>query len=821
MRRTLQCLTLAILAISLLASIARAGGMPAIQRQPAAIYMLHEGGELRLELLKRDLNIYEGEDYLDYRLVGPGWRILKEGRVRDDGNAGKGDRAKEVYRESLTMPSADPGLYTLQVRPVSHDMLFGFDTGVKHFVVQGDITFSDTSEEGRIYFPAPPQWARFELGAIHQFPFEIAIRDASGKVIETAKMPSRDEKKVVYTVPTELRGQGGLWSLDATSQDFGVGFKGTRTGYWTTDPSAWFDADEMRWIVYPKREKAFVEAGQSTVMEVTLRNDAAKPKEFKLSVDTPRHLKVRLLEPQSPVRLDGKGAEMPVRFEIAAPADMSTGAIDQVFLRIARTDIPAMTELCDVTVQVGRSPVGNTLDLPIVLKFYEHENVQFGYRPQYNTNAVFFDLENRAYIRHRDAPRDFGNGRVVHVFDGEKWADRSLVEAIRALHPDFKRTVFAGGWLPCKIAFDKDGDAYTYLKIELEDGRMRCVLLHGVDQFRKVTAYDLPVADPDRKGGGWALWGTTQVELEQFTGHNVLDGPPPLLVFHKTADFPAPWANVYDMSILTARKVAGRLEFDEPVLVTRNSGGTSQHSGGAASTATRAGKTHIVWWELSGKDVPGAPTYVCTLDHKTRQLTKPVLIGYGAPVNDCHNQPGILMDSTGTIHALTGAHGQSFMYATSLKPNDATAFTKAEAVPARGQLKKDGKMANGQTYLSMLCDSHDNLHISYRTHRGHVDGYLNGQPALNLTYQRKPKGRDWEMPRLMVRPPLSGYSNYHGKLTIDRRDRLFLSYCYLCHDSYYATIMPGWYHHRAVIMSDDGGDNWRLVRNQDFADGLK
>lgn len=800
---------------------ARADGLPAVQRQPMAVFMLHPGGELRLDLLKRDLNIYEGEDYLEYRLVAPGWQILKEGRVGDDGNAAKGPRAEKVHRETLNMPGAEPGLYTLQLRPVNNDMLFGFETDCKHYVMQGDCTFSDTDQNGIVYFPAPPQWAKLELGAIHQFPFEITLRDGKGHTLQAFQMPSRDEKDATYEVPRDRRGEKGLWSIEATSFDYNVKFHGQDMGYWTTKPDAWFDAAQMRWMLYPKRRKVYIEAGHAATMQITLRNDAPQAQEFQLAIDTPRHLEVEMLEPKSTVRLEGNGAETPVRFRIAAPADMVAGAIDYATLRATRTDAPHMTERCDITVRVGTSPVGNPLDLPITLKFYEHENAQFGYLPGYTPNAVFFDLKNRPFIRQRIAPRDFGGAKAVHVFDGVKWTDRSLLEAIRQLYPDYKDTLYANGWLPTKIVFDKDGDAYTYLKIALDDGRMRCALLHGIDGFRDVRAYDLPVAAPDRQGGGWSLWGTTQVEIEQFTGHNLLDGPPPILLFHKTANHPAPWASVYDMKILTAHKIAGRLEFDEPILVTSNSGGTSQHSGGAASTATRGDKTHIVWWELSKDDAPGAPTYVCTLDRKTRQLSKPVLIGYGAPPNDCHNQPGILVDSTGVIHALTGAHGRTFMYATSLKPNDASAFTDAIPVPSRGLFRDEKTHHRGQTYLSMLCDSKDNLHISYRLHRLHADGYKDGWWTCNLAYQRKPKSKDWEMPRLMVRPPLIGYSNYHAKLTIDRRDRLFLSYCYLCHDSYYSTIMPGWYHHTAVMMSDDGGDAWRLVRNEDFAQGIR
>jgi hypothetical protein len=85
-----------------------------------------------------------------------------------------------------------------------------------------------------------------------------------------------------------------------------------------------------------------------------------------------------------------------------------------------------------------------------------------------------------------------------------------------------------------------------------------------------------------------------------------------------------------------------------------------------------------------------------------------------------------------------------------------------------------------------------------------------------LSYQRKPADAPWGPAQPIVVAPVPGYSIYYHKLTIDRRGRLFLSYSYWTSDTTYQSDFPYRYNHPAIVMSDDGGDTWKLLETGDL-----
>jgi hypothetical protein len=121
-----------------------------------------------------------------------------------------------------------------------------------------------------------------------------------------------------------------------------------------------------------------------------------------------------------------------------------------------------------------------------------------------------------------------------------------------------------------------------------------------------------------------------------------------------------------------------------------------------------------------------------------------------------------------------------------------------------------------QTYISLVCDPQDALHIAFRQWRRKVDDYHSGQNYAALSVQSKPKDQPWGPARPLVIPPVTGYSIYYHKLTIDRRGRLYLSYSYWTNDESYQNDFPDRYHHRAVLVSKDAGKSWKLAETRDF-----
>jgi hypothetical protein len=193
------------------------------------------------------------------------------------------------------------------------------------------------------------------------------------------------------------------------------------------------------------------------------------------------------------------------------------------------------------------------------------------------------------------------------------------------------------------------------------------------------------------------------------------------------------------------------------------------------------------------------PAYVATFDRERGTLSEPFLIGHGPPPNDVHNTPSITIDSQGYLHVLVGTHGQPFRYTRSLASNTADGGWSAPELLGEGMR---------MTYIGLVCGPDDTLHLACRL-------WLDSKPPqpevthATLAYLRKPPGRPWSEPRVLVRAPFSEYSIWYHRLTLDRAGRLFLSYDYSSTFWFYRTDHPG--HRRALLISSDGGDTWKLA----------
>ncbi len=411
--------------------------------------------------------------------------------------------------------------------------------------------------------------------------------------------------------------------------------------------------------------------------------------------------------------------------------------------------------------------------MPITLKPYSHENEQFGYLSSYPVaNQVYFDLKNRPFVR---TPRG-----IATRIDGT-WTTRDFASAVRSRVPSFEGNAF--GVISTKAAFDQDNGVYVIASC----GR-KAVLLHSRDNGRTFTGYPIP----GRRG---------VYDIEQFSGHNVPEGPPPFVRFTRTAQDPRLiWRRLNDLELFVPKKVDGRIELGTPIVISKKSIGLSAHSGIPSSVVSHGTKVHVAWGEATDpkKRVPGVPTYVTTYDRRTGKLGEPVLVGHGPPPNDVHNTPSITMDSRGYLHLLVGTHGRPFQYAKSLQPNDAHGGWTAAA--SAGEALR-------QTYIGLVCGRDDAIHVVYRLWR-------TGEPYphslhATLAYQRKQAGQPWEPPRILIVSPFSEYSVFYHRLTIDRTGRLFLSYDYWSTYWFYRLDHNG--SRRALLMSPDSGETWHLA----------
>ena len=478
-------------------------------------------------------------------------------------------------------------------------------------------------------------------------------------------------------------------------------------------------------------------------------------------------------------------------------------------------------------------------------KYFVDEREQFGYNPRFVPGPVSFGPDNRPYIW-------LGRTLITLNEDG-RWYELDVSKAVREKYDDVLHGVTV---LDPHLCFDADGDAYLIVRAGFlrranlfretptrrEEG---FGLLHSRDgcltwEFYETVSPAIYSTPFNRK-----LY-TGAERIEKYEAHNQTIGPPPMVE-----------GRGRELAIFIAtKKPDGTLNPPKPILVAdarppvvgkgRN-WITPAHSGCGNVTATFGGKTHLVWlsiqpyeWhkeevdklpsEMEGEYTPYgrrykdglgalAPCYVRTFDHKTGKLGKRSLLGFTR--RDNHNGPVISVDSKGNLHVVIGAHHDNFMYTRSLKPNSSE---DGWTPPRMFGTPNPPKGAGSYTYQAMVVDPDDTLHL---VSRWAGSGYY-----FRLVYQRKKAGQDWEPHKELVIPFRWGYSVWYHKLNIDRLGRLFLNYVYYpaelkadekeAYNKKYPEDKGAIRSHGAcILVSDDGGDSWRLAVTSDFVKGMK
>lgn len=763
------------------------------------VYFLAEPGELIVDVEKRDRHRRDRHTDLRAILVGPDRRVLQEETIPDDGKP-SGSGLGPPGRVRLAAKVERKGVYGLSIT-VSHDrygdeIAWGFRTNCPHYLIetarghrderrQEPIVLLDPDRPGDVCFL--PRKAAFgvEITGLPKSADEPAVYDAKGTLVHELEVGA--DGRASHAFPADVDRQSIPWRLhlpagQATVQIDGVTRWERDDLYpnlpcWTPDPKSYFPFQQYRWLVTPYSRTAYGPPGQQREISFQVHNNSDGKKKVKLEIEFPNEQWPAQLSADSLVLGAKKTAEVTIRY--TTPAQGQTRVCH---LRATPADDPEFSTYSTLTATAGEAPATKPLDMPLVLKPYEHENEQFGYLPDYPVESqVYFDLENRPSVR--------TSAGVATLRDGE-WSSSDLRTAVERRSPELDGRSF--GMSSSKVAFDRDNDLYF-----LATSGRHAALLRSADGGKTFSAYLIPGREDQPRS----------FDIEQFSGHNVPDGPPPILRYTRTAEDPnLKWRKVNDLELFLPEKVDGRISLGDPILISKLCIGLAAHSGIPSTVVSRGSKVHVTWAEATDpkEKVPGVPTYVATYDRRTRTLGKPVLVGYGAPPNDVHNSPSITIDSKGYLHVLAGTHGQPFQYARSLEPNDAhSGWT--EAVPAGEGLP--------QTYIGLVCGPDDTLHLVYRLWWYATDPFPNSHHAT-LAYQRKRPGQPWEPPRVLIVPPFSEYSVFYHRLSIDRLGRLFLSYDYWSTYWFYRTDYRG--SRRALLTSPDGGHTWKLAQTDDL-----
>ncbi len=777
-------------------------------------YFLAEPGELVIDLEKHDRNRREIRTDLRAILVGPDRQVLQDVTLPDDAAATRG-KIGPAQRSRLTAQVKRKGVYGLNVT-VSNDrygdhVVWGFRTNCQRWLIETarghrdqrreePIVLGGLSQPGDVCFLPRRGEFEMEITGLPKQNRTLSVYDAQDQ--EVAKLNADEKGRAHYLFSAEVARGSTPWRLHLPVQQAAVQIDGvtrweSRDVYphlacWTPEAKSFFPLLPYRWILTPYQRTVYGPPGQPGQIAFRVHNNA----------DGPRTIRLELEFDAAPWPVELSWRQLKLKAKAAAEVVLQytvppTGKTAVCHVRATPAEDADFSTYSTLTVKAGTVPAAQPLSMPLVLKPYQHENEQFGYLPDYPVeNQVYFDSQNRPWVR-------TGSG-ISTLRDGVWIATQLGAGSVTGLDLPPRHTLAMAS---SKVAFDRQGDVYL-----LGSRGRQVALLHSRDKGKTFAAYVLP----GREGTG-STW-----DLEVFTGHNGGEEPPAILRYTRTDADHDPrlrWRSVNDLELFWPRKVDGRIEIGDAVLLSQQCIGLSVHSGIPASVVTRDQRAHVVWGEASDPKtpVPGVPTYVASYD-RTRGLLGPAaLVAYGPPANDVHNTPSITMDSRGYLHVLAGTHGQPFPYAQSRQPNDAHCGW-TEPVPAGdatglapggpGAAAADPTKLMRQTYIGLVCGPDDTLHLACRLWKQGQEPF----PAASygtLAYVRKPAGKPWETPRVLIVPPFSEYSVYYHRLTLDRGGRLYLSYDY--YSTYWFYRMDHAGSRRALLNSPDGGHTWRMA----------
>jgi hypothetical protein len=463
------------------------------------------------------------------------------------------------------------------------------------------------------------------------------------------------------------------------------------------------------------------------------------------------------------------------------------------------------------------APVALADDSPLRIDSRISLRAQYGYAPRYECNLPMFDATNHAYIRSRTATQDVT--RDAWALRDGTFRRASLIAAITRAYPRFRSTVNAGGWGGEAIEADALGRLYTLVEIRVSDGALRNLLLYSTDSGRSWRVVRLPIdppnASPDGRNDGTCA-------SEHLTGWNLRPDPPLIAMWQPVGQWPGYRACRMALYVAQPYFDGDRLVLPDPAQVTDRSLGMIQAAGGASFAATVGTTTYITWAEVAEPDAGASPVFVAAFDHTTGVLGAAQEVERARPVNDDHCTPGIVSDSQGGLHVVSGSHNASFMYTHTATPADPATWSQPVPMLLDGY-RVFGKGPRGrQTYVSLVCTPGDRLVVAFRQWRRGVDADFHGRPYEALCVQWLDPAGTWTEPlRIALCSRNRGYAQYYQKMSIDRRGRIFLSLSYFRPKDWpVEERAANRYHHRMVLVSEDGGATWRFATLADFSAGV-
>lgn len=744
-----------------------------------AVHFYAQPGTLDITLWKRDAAGNTADRTLTAILTGPDGTIHDRLKLITPP-----DKPEQRLEGKLQARVIRPGIYTLLLSANQDQYLraqtWGFSTNAAQYMINAGtghtdrareetITLNGKNEPFGVFFKPVQRTFKIQLARLPATAKSVELRDATGEIVHTLNVT---DGKAQATVEAGQGRREGIWELRLPAQRGDILIEGLNYGWtknekplpvWTTNRSNFFELGNYHWLLQPRRFARNVKAGDAGTVEMTVFNNTALSMPLELSLDTPNSLGEIHLEP---TRLEiAPGASRKVQIRYQFPTTLPDGRHD-VYL-VAR-DSHTNRQAFSLIQFRGGEAATDTVQLPLELKLYEHDQFQFAYEPDYpRANQFYFDADNRPWQMTRDG---------LQVLSNDEWQtitlpgdDQPTTYPVSALGTDNAGFVYG--------IVNRNGQPYV---------------LRTESRTRRAELVELPP-------GGYYM-------PETFSGGRASAYPPVILryVVDPTKAQVAFWSKVHRLELYLTEIKDGKLSLSAPILVSANCVGMSAHSGITSPVAADGDKLHLIWGETSdpAKNDPGVPTYTATYDRKTATLSPPTFLAWSPPVNDVHNMSTLIVDSQGNRHAIIGSHGKPFQYLHS--PKGSVQWSTPKEITQMNP-----------TYIGAVFDKADNIHLFFRQWRREIEF-----TGAELGYQQMEKDGVWKEQKPFAISALPGYSVFYHRLTVDRAGRLYLSFDYWSTWSPYRESYPNTASRRLLFTSNDNGKSWHSVTKQLLEEGI-
>ena len=745
-----------------------------------------------------DIDIY----YYGYRhgralLTGPDRSVLAD--VWFPGTMGGETPPKaplKLRKVNVRYNNRHEGILALMFVPVNdwygERMQWGFRTNCKKYVIESsrahrDARHTDPIElanerPGQICFPA--ETGKTTIDIVKAVPgVKVSVEDADGRALRqgviaadgklSLEVPADPARKGLLRLKMEkLKGKVEIdevtrWKHVTNWQD------ASPYCFWTPDPEAWFEMRSIRHALFPFYKEIYLPVGSTADIPFRVRNQSGRDQTYTISVEYPdkkpflRASKGQFTIKGMPKDKSDGVSDMTVIFRCQPP---ETGGTHRAHIRCTVNGLSTYS-----TVILHCRPASERPALAMPFAFPPYRNgADFMIRESAPTGEPYFDHDNKPYA--------FDHFLRPYHLDAEgKWHRSAMADGSALPRPACT-----------KIAFDQENRIYFIGLRKRTDGKPgnKVVLCWSDNGGKTYKETDFPV-------------NATMADIEVFSGANTRMSPPPILLYDKKSGRKkeAFWQEVNDMYLVIPEPKGSGMSFSKPVKITDRSIGTSLHSGLPCGLVSSGDKVHVIWGEATDpkdKSIKGVPTFVATVDRKSGEMTKPVLLGYGPPANDVHNTPSILIDRKGYLHGFIGSHGLALQYARALKPHSAAEWTAAKPV---------GNERGGMTYIGAICDRENRLHLIHRQYQTDRDHFRFGFCSELVEWTKDADADAWSGKRVLFRPTFTDYSVFYHRLSIDRQANFFMSLVYW---STYWFYRHDFESRRVVVTSKDSGRSWYL-----------